>query len=154
MLIDQFEGDAGPAIPLIADGTLELAADATLDLPHVPRWHCGPLIVIGDAAHAATPASGQGASLAIEDGVLLAKYLRQLPTAPAFAAFERRAAAGSSALSRRAPGQPSPHAGPARPRVRDLTLPVVFRYLMTERSLRVDVRPSRGLAPAGCECLK
>ena len=89
MLIDQFRGDAGPAAALIAGGTLESAAEAALDLPHVPRWHCGSLIVIGDAAHATAPASGQGASLAIEDGVLLAKYLRQLPTAPAFAAFER-----------------------------------------------------------------
>ena len=89
MLIDLFRADAGPATDLIAAGTLDLAADAVFDLPHLPRWHAGPLIVIGNAAHAMAPASGQGVSLAIEDGVLLAKHLRQLPNAPAFAAFER-----------------------------------------------------------------
>jgi 2-polyprenyl-6-methoxyphenol hydroxylase-like FAD-dependent oxidoreductase len=39
------------------------------DMPRVPRWWRGPMIVIGDAAHAASPTSGQGASLAIEDAV-------------------------------------------------------------------------------------
>ena len=81
MLIDLFRADAGPAAELIAAGTLDLSADAAIDLPHLPHWHTGPFIVIGDAAHATAPASGQGASLAIEDGVLLAKYLRQLPDA-------------------------------------------------------------------------
>ena len=33
-------------------GELELAADNTHDLGHVPRWHRGRLVVLGDAAHA------------------------------------------------------------------------------------------------------
>jgi 2-polyprenyl-6-methoxyphenol hydroxylase-like FAD-dependent oxidoreductase len=33
--------------------------------------------VIGDAAHAPSPSSGQGASMAIEDAVVLAKALRE-----------------------------------------------------------------------------
>jgi FAD-dependent urate hydroxylase len=135
ILIDHFHGDAGPAIPLIAAGTLELTASPTDDLPHVRQWHRGALIVIGDAAHAAAPASGQGVSLAIEDGVLLAKYLRQLPTAPAFAAFaqarrrrvERIVAQGARASRYRVPA-------PAGRIIRDLTLPLMFRYLVTERS--------------------
>jgi len=44
----------------------------------------------GDAAHAPSPSSGQGASLSIEDGVQLAKNLRDLPgPGQAFAAFDR-----------------------------------------------------------------
>jgi 2-polyprenyl-6-methoxyphenol hydroxylase-like FAD-dependent oxidoreductase len=58
-------------------------------LPHLPAWHNGRLIAIGDAAHAPSPTSGQGASLAIEDAVVLAKCLRDLPNPQAaFARFE------------------------------------------------------------------
>ena len=136
LLIGLVAGDRSPAAPLIVKGTLEMTADDTLDLPFVRRWHCGPLIVIGDAAHAAAPASDQGVSLAIEDGVLLAKHLRQLPAVPAFEAFERArrrrveriVAQGARSTRLRAPG-------PAGRLLRDLMLPTVFRYLMTERSL-------------------
>lgn len=69
--------------------TSELAAYPVHDLPEVPTWHRGPMVIIGDAAHATSPSSGQGASLAIEDAVILAKCLRDLPDAPrAFAAYE------------------------------------------------------------------
>jgi flavin-dependent dehydrogenase len=37
--------------------------------------------VVGDAAHATSPSSGQGASMAIEAGVVLAECLRDLPDA-------------------------------------------------------------------------
>jgi 2-polyprenyl-6-methoxyphenol hydroxylase-like FAD-dependent oxidoreductase len=47
------------------------------------------MIVVGDAAHAPSPTSGQGASLSIEDAVVLAKCLRDLPSPQqAFDAFE------------------------------------------------------------------
>lgn len=61
----------------------------TYDFPKVPTWHRDHMIIIGDAAHATSPAAGQGASLALEDAVTLAKCLRDLPTVPAaFAAYE------------------------------------------------------------------
>src|SRR3712207_9562181 len=44
--------------------------------------------LIGDAAHATSPASGQGSSLALEDAVVLARCLRDLPVPEAFAVFE------------------------------------------------------------------
>jgi hypothetical protein len=40
----------------------------------MPTWFRGPRIAIGDAGHAPSPTSGQGASRAIEDGVVLAKF--------------------------------------------------------------------------------
>nr|WP_275957354.1 FAD-dependent monooxygenase [Pseudonocardia abyssalis] len=49
------------------------------DLPSVRRWHGGRMVVIGDAAHATSPASGQGASMAAEDAVQLARCLRDPP---------------------------------------------------------------------------
>lgn len=84
-----FADDAGPALDLIAATPDIVPPWNTLDLPTVPVWHRGPVGLIGDAAHAISPTSGQGASLAIEDGVLLARFLRDHhDPASAFAAFE------------------------------------------------------------------
>jgi 2-polyprenyl-6-methoxyphenol hydroxylase-like FAD-dependent oxidoreductase len=85
-----FADDFGPATRLITATDHELTASPIHTLAHLPRWHSDRVVVIGDAAHAPSPSSGQGASLSIEDAVQLAKNLRDLPTAEqAFAAFER-----------------------------------------------------------------
>jgi 2-polyprenyl-6-methoxyphenol hydroxylase-like FAD-dependent oxidoreductase len=48
------------------------------------------MLIIGDAAHAASPSSGQGASMAIEDGVTLGKILKDEPDVQAaFARYEK-----------------------------------------------------------------
>jgi FAD-dependent urate hydroxylase len=128
--------DHGPASDLIAAGTLQLAGDNTHDLPSVPTWHKGPMVIIGDAAHAPSPSSGQGASMAAEDAVVLAKSLRDLPDIPrALAAYEglrrkrveRIVARGARTSSAKTPG-------PVGRVVRDLLLPVVFKVLVTDRS--------------------
>jgi FAD-dependent urate hydroxylase len=103
----------------------------------VPVWHRGPMVVIGDAAHAPSPTSGQGASMAAEDAVVLAKCLRDLPDIPAaLTAYEglrrrrveRIVAQGARTGSTKTPG------GLARV-LRDLMLPLVFRFLVTEKSM-------------------
>lgn len=48
------------------------------DLQHLHGWHKGSVCLIGDAAHAASPSAGQGASLAMEDAMMLAKCLRDI----------------------------------------------------------------------------
>jgi len=59
-------------------------------MPRVRRWHRGHMVLVGDSAHAPSNSSGQGASLAIESAVQLARCLRDLPDVPsAYAAFER-----------------------------------------------------------------
>ena len=40
-------------------------------------WHRGRVLLIGDAAHSGTPHLAEGAAMAIEDGVLLARMLRE-----------------------------------------------------------------------------
>jgi 2-polyprenyl-6-methoxyphenol hydroxylase-like FAD-dependent oxidoreductase len=132
-----FAEDCGPARTLIAAGEIELAADNTHDLPSVPVWHRQSMIVIGDAAHAPSPSSGQGASLAIEDGVVLAKCLRDLrDTTQAFAAFERlRRRRAERIVAHGARSSHNKTAGPIGRVVRDLMLPWVFRYLVNEKSL-------------------
>jgi 2-polyprenyl-6-methoxyphenol hydroxylase-like FAD-dependent oxidoreductase len=153
-LMDLFVEDDGPAVQLIRAGRLELAADNTFDLPHVPTWHRGRMIVIGDAAHAPSPSSGQGASMAMEDAVVLAKCLRDIPdVTEAFAAYEglRRArverivAQGARSSSIKTPGR-------VGRLFRDAMLRMMFRYFVTEKSLawmydyRVDwERPVREL---------
>lgn len=41
----------------------------------IPRWHQGRAVLIGDAAHATAPVWAQGASLAVEDALVLAELL-------------------------------------------------------------------------------
>ena len=56
-------------------------------LPGVPLHHRANMILIGDAAHPI--GAGQGASLAIEDAVVLAKCVRDRGSvAEAFASFD------------------------------------------------------------------
>jgi FAD-dependent urate hydroxylase len=135
-LVELFADDHGPASDLVAAGQLELVADNTHDLPSVPTWHKGPMVVIGDAAHAPTPTSGQGASMAAEDAVVLAKSLRDLPDIPqALAAYEqlrRRRVERIVAQGARTSSSKTP--GPVARVLRDLLLPVVFKFLVTDRS--------------------
>src|SRR5690606_490692 len=49
------------------------------ELPPVRPWHTGRVCLMGDAAHAMSPSAGQGASLAFEDALVLARSLRDLP---------------------------------------------------------------------------
>ncbi len=44
-------------------------------LDPLPRWSQGRLVLLGDAAHAITPGVGQGAAMAIEDALVLARQL-------------------------------------------------------------------------------
>jgi 2-polyprenyl-6-methoxyphenol hydroxylase-like FAD-dependent oxidoreductase len=55
-----------------------------------PPWHRGRIVVIGDAAHATTPHLASGASLAIEDAIVLARLLAaETPLADTLDAFTR-----------------------------------------------------------------
>lgn len=89
-LLELFAVDSGPATDILQATGDELAAYPIHDMPTVPTWYRGRIVLLGDAAHATSPSSGQGASLAIEDAVVLAKCLRDLPdTRQAFTAYER-----------------------------------------------------------------
>jgi len=60
------------------------------DLRAMPRWTAGRVALMGDAAHAMSPSAGQGASLAAEDAMVLARCLRDdLDAARAMATYER-----------------------------------------------------------------
>uniref|UniRef100_A0A7S3LM35 FAD-binding domain-containing protein n=1 Tax=Aplanochytrium stocchinoi TaxID=215587 RepID=A0A7S3LM35_9STRA len=59
------------------------------DIASQPTWYKGSIVLIGDAVHAISPSSGQGASLAMEDAVILAKCLRDIQSLDqAFAKYQ------------------------------------------------------------------
>lgn len=81
--------DKTPAADIIAATSEIYPPWATYDFPTVPRWSRDRMIILGDAAHATSPAAGQGASMAIEDAVTLGKCLRDTAGVPeAFATYE------------------------------------------------------------------
>ncbi|TYB56126.1 FAD-dependent monooxygenase [Nonomuraea sp. PA05] len=89
-LVEAFRHDRGPALALIEATDRLVTGWTAYDVPSVPNWHRDRLIIIGDAAHAAVPSIGQGAAMALEDAVVLAKCLRDSPDiARAFAAYEQ-----------------------------------------------------------------
>jgi FAD-dependent urate hydroxylase len=128
-LIELFSGDATPAVDIIRATTHELAGTNQYDMPSVPTWHKGSMIIIGDAAHAVSPASGQGASMAIEDAVVLARCLRDLDdTQQAFAAYERlRRERVERVVAYGAKFSASKAAGPVARVLRDLMLPRILK---------------------------
>ncbi|MEU8636332.1 FAD-dependent monooxygenase [Amycolatopsis sp. NPDC048633] len=88
-LIELFRRDRGPAVDIIAATGEIFSGWNTYDVPAVPRWHRDRMIVIGDAAHATAPSIGQGAAMAIEDTVVLARCLRDSSSVEsAFMAYE------------------------------------------------------------------
>jgi len=129
-LHELMDGDAGPASAIIDAAPGPITGWTTYDMPVVKRWHDGSrMIVIGDAAHATAPAAGQGASMSLEDAVILAQCLRDCPsTGSAFETFEslrrerveRIVKNGHKASADKA-------AGPVMRVIRDLILPRIFR---------------------------
>lgn len=62
-----------------------------IDLPPLPRFHFGRVLLLGDAAHATTPNMGQGAGQAVEDAAMLARCLQEETTLEtAFRLFDQR----------------------------------------------------------------
>ena len=48
-------------------------------IPHLDKWYKGRVCLMGDAAHATSPHIGQGAATSMEDAVILAKCLSDIP---------------------------------------------------------------------------
>jgi 2-polyprenyl-6-methoxyphenol hydroxylase-like FAD-dependent oxidoreductase len=121
--------DRTPGAAIVRSGTGDIRLTNQYELPTVPTWHNGSMVVIGDAAHAVSPSSGQGASMAAEDAVVLARCLRDAADVPAALGryesirrerVERVVAWGASMNNTKKQGL----VGRA---LRDLALPVILR---------------------------
>jgi FAD-dependent urate hydroxylase len=143
-LAELYAKDAGPAVRLVeaSDPADIKNASPIHSIPHLPRWHTDRMVVIGDAAHAPTPTSGQGASLAIEDAVVLAKCLRDLPDPQqAFARFEAlRRPRVERIIKVAARINSNKTARPLTRVVRDAVLPVILRITTNSKQVNQQYR--------------
>jgi len=130
-LRDTFAEDRCPAPEILAQVRPEdlMTTGTQLRLPTPARWRRGRALIIGDAAHAASSSSGQGASMAIEDAIEIAISLQRTETTEAaFDRFERTRrprvekviAYGKRTESRKAPG-------PVGRVLRDLLMPPAMK---------------------------
>ena len=129
-LLAQHGADPTPVPDLIRAAYEVWVSWADLAMPPLDTWHTRRVCLVGDAAHATPPHSGQGASLALEDVLVLARELREAgPPAEAFSRYEaarKRRAERVVAQARRTGGQKAP--GPVGAAVRDLVLPLFLRF--------------------------
>jgi len=130
-LIDLFADDAVPAAALIAASDEVVGPWSTWDFPRVPVWHDDRMVLVGDAAHAVSPSSGQGASMAIEDAATLGRCLATISSVPAaLADYERRRRGRVEkvvAYGRRSGSIKT--AGPIGAALRDTMTPLIMRML-------------------------
>ncbi|MEV0348335.1 FAD-dependent monooxygenase [Nonomuraea sp. NPDC050680] len=127
-LVALLEPDRTPGASIVR-ASEEFRLSNQYDLPLVPTWSRGPMVIIGDAAHAVSPASGQGVSLACEDAVVLARSLRDLKDVPkALAAYELARRERVERVVKWGSGMNNTKKqGPAGRMVRDLILPVILK---------------------------
>ena len=111
-------------------------------MPPVPHWHRGRMVLVGDAVHAPSNSTGQGASLAMESAIELARCLRDMTDVPsAFSVYERLrrprvekiAARGARISHAKAPG-------PIGQRMMRLLLPVIVKTMNIEKTIAAEER--------------
>ncbi|MDR7277028.1 FAD-dependent monooxygenase [Catenuloplanes atrovinosus] len=94
IVLDAFAGHDEWRVPEILDAVRrdpELYFDSVSQI-RLPSWHRGRVVLVGDAAHCASPMAGRGASLALTGAWLLAEALRAHPgdLGAAFHEYETR----------------------------------------------------------------
>jgi len=130
-LLRLFAGDGVPAAALIRASDEIVGPWNTWDLPRVPVWRDDRTILLGDAAHAVSPSSGQGASMAVEDAVTLGRCLRaRADLGAALADYEhlRRGRVEKVVAYGRRSGS-TKTAGPVGAVLRDALTPLIMRLL-------------------------
>ena len=125
-------------VPQILDGTTgQLGGYPIYDLVGVKQWSRGRVVAVGDAVHATSPSAGQGASLALEDAISLARLLRDLPYPEAFAEYQRVRQPRAEAIVRYA------RALNAQKRVTKSKLGIAIRDWMMPRFLKNAANDTR-----------
>jgi 2-polyprenyl-6-methoxyphenol hydroxylase-like FAD-dependent oxidoreductase len=136
--------DDVPGVRLAAETTSETlqAVGGLHIMPPVPHWHRNRMVLVGDAVHAPSNSTGQGASLAMESAIQLARCLRDMPDpSTAFAAYERLrrtrvekiAARGARISHAKAPG-------PIAQRMMRLMLPAMLATMKIEKTMGDEQR--------------
>ena len=76
-LLDDYQG-WGSGVRQSLDLIRDPSRWALFDVPNLPTFCAGRIVLIGDAAHASTPNAGAGASMAFEDAYILSTLLSEL----------------------------------------------------------------------------
>jgi 2-polyprenyl-6-methoxyphenol hydroxylase-like FAD-dependent oxidoreductase len=130
-LLTLFAEDAIPAAAIIRATRDVLGPWNTFDLPGVPVWRSGRTVLVGDAAHAVSPSSGQGASMAIEDAVMLGRCLGGQADIPAglaeYEGLRRRRVEKVVAFGKRSGSTKT--AGPIGAAIRDAVTPLIMKAM-------------------------
>jgi FAD-dependent urate hydroxylase len=71
-------GSYGGVVPAVLDA-MEKVQVARTDEVVIDSWSRGPVLLVGDAAHATSPTLAQGAAMSFEDAVVLGEVLRSAP---------------------------------------------------------------------------
>jgi 2-polyprenyl-6-methoxyphenol hydroxylase-like FAD-dependent oxidoreductase len=90
-LLDALSGFAAP-VRRVAAAATTLMRSALYDRDPLPRWGEGRMTLLGDACHPMLPFMAQGAGMAIEDAVILARCLDRVPSDGVEEALARYAA--------------------------------------------------------------
>jgi 2-polyprenyl-6-methoxyphenol hydroxylase-like FAD-dependent oxidoreductase len=112
-------------------------------MPPVPHWYRGRMVLVGDAVHAPSNSSGQGASLAIESSIQLARCLRDIPDVQqAFATYERlRRDRVERIASRAAKINHTKAPGPVAKALMPVIMPIFLKLVMKpEKTMGPDQR--------------
>ena len=132
-----FSGDATPAAALIAATRHDLHGSVSRIVEAAPVWSRDGMILLGDAAHCATPSSGQGASMAFEDAVVFARSLGETPDpAGGFARYERLRRDRVERIVRHgARGNRAKTMGPVARRLTDVLMPPMLKLMARSKAL-------------------
>ncbi|WP_280235707.1 FAD-dependent oxidoreductase [Nocardia cyriacigeorgica] len=109
-------------------------------MPPVPHWYRGRMVLVGDSVHAPSNSSGQGASLAVESAVQLARCLRDLDSpAEAFAAYETlRRGRVEGIAARAAKINHSKTPGPITRKMIRMLMPIMVKTVMNPEKTSGD----------------
>ena len=100
------------------------------------------MVLVGDAVHAPSNSTGQGASHAIESAIELARCLRDLPDVPsAFAAYEHLRRGRVEAITRRgAKLNRAKTPGPLAQKIMPALMPLIFKLMDVEKTMGPELR--------------
>lgn len=136
-LRELFESFGGPVPAILA--AVEKVQVARTDEVVIDAWSRGPVLLVGDAAHATAPTLAQGAAMSFEDAVVLGEKLRAHPedVPAALRAYEERRRPRCVAVRDRTR---------ERDRTRDVP-PALRDPMLRRRGLRIFTEQYRALVP-------
>ena len=142
---DYFDGFGKPIADLLAQAGQAYSTPITeVDQPYA---FLGRTVLIGDAAHAMSPALAQGVALAVEDALVLSETLSSFPVYEALPAYEQRRAPRIAWV--RAQSHRSDHTRGLTPVVRDQLVWLTGRRMVASRRAMVS---SAAMPATGWRC--